>query len=211
MYNTVLTIQEGSRLDLMPDDATDPRVARTRRDVIDATAALLLEQGWDGVSHAEVARRSGYAKATIYTHWPARLDLIRAAIEQICDIPHHPPATGDLRADLRASLLDFATDLTDGHLDRLLAGVVERANTSDVVRDLRTRLYETGTSGLRSILDAHLDARDIDPSLAQLTGAVLVRVTYEGAPASEAFVDDLVDRVLASCRPPDRDGVDHSR
>jgi len=179
-------------------ETPDRRVVRTRRDVVDATATLLLEDGWDGVTHAEVARRSGYAKATIYTHWPTRLDLISAAIDQICDIADHPPASGDMRTDLRAALSDFATDLTDGHLDRLLAGVVERANTSDVIRALRTRLYETGTHSLRSILSTHLAPADVEPSLALLTGAVLVRVTYEGATATDALIDDLIDRVLGS-------------
>ena len=180
----------------MTDDSTDPRVARTRRDVVDATASLQIEQGWDGVTHAEVARRSGYSKATIYAHWPARLDLIASAIEQICDVAHHPESTGDLRDDLRTSLLDFATDLRDGHLDRLLAGVVERANTSEIVRSLRNRLYETGTSGMRVILEQHLKPADVEPSLALLTGAILVRVTFEGEPATETFVTDLIDRVL---------------
>lgn len=184
----------------MTDQAIDPRIARTQRDVVDASAALLLEDGWDGVTHAEVARRSGYSKATIYTHWPARFDLVRAAIEQICDLEHHPTTTGDLRDDLRTSLLDFATDLTDSHLDRLLAGVVERANTSEVVRTLRTRLYETGTSGMRAILETHLDPADVEPSLAMLVGAVFVRVTFEGVPATEVFINDLIDRVLNAHR-----------
>jgi len=186
----------------MSETSTDPRVARTHRDVVDATAALLLEDGWDAVSHAEVARRSGYSKATIYAHWPTRLDLVRAAIEQICDVEHHPTATGDLRDDLRTSLVDFATDLTVGRLDRLLAGVVERANSDEIVRGLRTRLYETGTSGLRSILETHLESRHVEASLTLLTGAVLVRVSFQGQSATAAFVDDLIDRVLGSALEP---------
>jgi AcrR family transcriptional regulator len=185
-------------MNVMTDEAIDPRVARTRRDVVDATAALLLEVGWDGVTHAQVAQRSGYSKATVYAHWPARLDLVRDAVEHVCDQAHHPVPTGNLREDLRTALRDFATDLTDSHLDRLLAGLVERADGSEVVRGLRTRLYETGTSGMRSILQAHLEPADIEPSLALLTGAVFVRVTFEGAPASESFIDDLIDRVLRS-------------
>jgi AcrR family transcriptional regulator len=181
--------------------ALDPRVARTRRDVVGATSALLLEDGWDAVTHAAVARRAGYSKATVYAHWPTRLDLISASIEQICDEADHPVATGDLRADLRASLADFADDLTRGHLDRLLAGVVERANGSEVVGRLRTRLYETGTSGMRAILGSHVAQRDVEPALALLTGAVLVLVTFEGRPASTAVLDDLIDRVLASTTP----------
>ena len=182
----------------MSAEAIDPRVARTRRDVVDATAALLLDAGWDAVTHAEVARLAGYSKATLYTHWPTRLDLIAAAIDQICDTDHHSRPTGDLRADLRTALEDFARDLTDGNLDRLLAGVVERANTSAVVSRLRGRLYETGTSGLRAVLESHLAAGDVDPVLALLTGAVLVRVTFEGQPATADYVDDLIERVIGS-------------
>jgi AcrR family transcriptional regulator len=181
--------------------ALDPRVARTRRDVVGATSALLLEDGWDAVTHAAVARRAGYSKATVYAHWPTRLDLISASIDQICDEADHPAATGDLRADLRASLADFAEDLTRGHLDRLLAGVVERANGSEVVGRLRTRLYETGTSGMRAILESHVVQRDVEPALALLTGAVLVLVTFEGEQAGTAVLDDLIDRVLASTTP----------
>jgi len=176
----------------------DPRVARTQRDVVSATSELLLADGWDAVTHAEVARRSGYAKATIYAHWPTQLDLVRASIDQICSEDHHPTITGDLRADLRAALLDFADDLSVGHLDRLLAGVVERAGRGHVVDELRTKLYETGTRSLRTILEAHLRPDDVDPSITLLTGAVLVRVSFEGRAATPEFIDDLIDRALRS-------------
>ncbi len=176
----------------------DPRILRTHRDVVQATAALLVAGGWDAVTHAEVARRSGYSKATVYAHWPTRFDLIRASIERICDEADHPRATGDLRADLRASLLDFANDLAEGHLDRLLAGVVEHADHGQALADLRLRLYETGTRAMRAILTTHLGPTDVEPVLALLTGAVLVHVSYAGEPATPAFVDDLIERVAGS-------------
>ena len=172
---------------------------RTHRDVVAATAELLVAGGWDAVTHAEVARRSGYSKATVYAHWPTRFDLVRASIERICDEAGHPVATGDLRQDLRTSLLDFAHDLTVGHLDRLLAGVVEHAGHLEhgpAVAQLRLRLYETGTRALRAILTTHLDPADVEPSVVMLTGAVLVQVSYAGQPATPAFVDDLIDRVI---------------
>ena len=176
----------------------DPRILRTQRDVVRATAELLLAGGWDAVTHAEVARCSGYSKATVYAHWPTRFALIRASIERICDEADHPAATGDLRADLRASLLDFARDLADGHLDRLLAGVVEHADQGQAVADLRLKLYESGTRAMRAILTAHLGPADVEPVLELLTGAVLVHVSYAGGPATPALVDDLVERVIGS-------------
>lgn len=180
----------------MTSQVTDPRVARTRRDVVDTAAAVLVEHGWDGVTHAEIAKRSGYSKATIYAHWPQRIDLVRSAIDQICDVADHSAPTGDLRNDLRISLLDFAKDLDQGHLDRLLAGVIERAGTNELIQEMRDRLFETGTLGLRTILDAHLEPKDIQPTIALLTGAVLIRVSFEGKPATDVFISDLLDRVI---------------
>jgi AcrR family transcriptional regulator len=188
----------------------DPRIVRTHRDVVAATAGLLVEGGWEAVTHAEVARRSGYSKATVYTHWPTRFDLVRASIERICDETEHPEATGNLRADLRASLLDFARDLSEEHLDRLLAGVVEHADFAgqgQAVAELRSRLYETGTRALRAVLATHLDPVDVEPVLVLLTGAVLVHVCYAGQEATPAFVDDVVDRVTPRAQPIEPDSV----
>ncbi len=177
-------------------DPVDPRVARTRRDVIRASAASLLEDGWGATTHAEVARRAGYSKATIYAHWPTSVDLMRDAIGQICEDATHPPAGGDLREDLHAALSALAQTLSEGRYDRLMAGVIERAGQDEGARDLRDRLYETATTGVRGILTAHLRPDDVEPCLAMLVGAVLVRATYEGRPVTPAFITDIIDRAL---------------
>jgi AcrR family transcriptional regulator len=179
------------------DDALpDPRILRTRRDVVDAAADLLVREGWEHVTHAAVAGASGYAKATVYAHWPTRLDLVRDAVDRMCDETEHPAPTGDLRADLVAGLTDFAEDLAEGRLGRVLGGLLERSGSDPVVDRLRTRLYDTGTSGLRGILAAGFPAEEVEEILRLLTGAVLMRVSFEGRPAERRFVEDLVDRVL---------------
>lgn len=177
-------------------DLSDPRISRTRRDVVASATEILLVDGWENLTHAEVARRSGYARGTIYTHWPTRLDLVREAVDRICDEAHHPEPTGDLRADLIAALDDFATDLSTGHLARVLGGVIERSGTDPVVDQLRRRLYDTGTAGLRQALQTHLSPDDTNITLALLTGAVLVRVTFEAQPATPSFLSGLVDRTV---------------
>ncbi|MGW9347837.1 TetR/AcrR family transcriptional regulator [Nocardiopsis flavescens] len=179
-------------------DGVDPRVLRTRRDVVDAATELFVTEGWSVVTHAEVARRAGYSKATVYAHWPTRLDLMRASIGKICDEADHPEPTGDLRADLVRGLVDFAEDLAGGHLDRVLGGLLERSGSDPVVDELRRRLYEAGTRSLEAVLRSHLPEGDVEPSLALLVGGVLTRSAFQGRPATEEFVADLVDRVLAS-------------
>ena len=182
-------------------DAVDPRVARTRRDVIRSGAATLLDDGWSAMTHAEVARRSGYSKATVYAHWPTPLDLMRDAIARICDDAEHPSTTGNLREDLFASLSRLALTLSEGRYDTLMAGVIERAGRDEGARDLRNRLYETATNGIRDILAVHLESVDVEPSLAMLVGAVLVRATYEGKAVDDDFVADIIHRVLDRIKP----------
>ena len=65
---------------MVPDVDVDPRVVRTRRDVLAAAREVLLEEGWEGVTVSRVADRSGYARTTLYRHWPQRLDLLRDLI-----------------------------------------------------------------------------------------------------------------------------------
>jgi len=179
----------------------DPRILRTRRDVVDAATALFLAEGWTAVTHAEVARRAGYSKATIYAHWPTRLDLVRASVGQICAASKHPEPTGDLRGDLVRELVNFADDLARGRLDRVLGGVLERAGTDPAVDELRQQLYDEGTHSMEAILRSHLPSDAVEPCLMLLTGGVLVRVAFQGRPADSAFIEDLVGRVLASALP----------
>lgn len=150
------------------------------------------------MTHAEVARRAGYSKATVYAHWPTRLDLIRASVGQICHAAEHPEPTGDLRDDLVRELADFADDLSLGHLDRVLGGILERAGSDPAVDELRQQLYDEGTRSIEGILRNHLPPDAVEPSLALLTGGVLVRVAFQACPATRAFIEDLIDRVLAS-------------
>ena len=97
------------------DDASvpvDPRVVRTRRDVLRAAIEVLIEDGWDAVTQPNVARAAGYSKATVYAHWPDRMNLLRDAFAGFGSMPHHAP-TGDLRTDLVGELISFRQAMVD--------------------------------------------------------------------------------------------------
>ncbi len=84
----------------------DPRVTRTRNDVLGAAVRILVEHGWDEVTHARVAKEAGYSRATVYAHWPDRIDLLRDAFGRYGQMPHHEP-TGDAVTDLRGEVESF--------------------------------------------------------------------------------------------------------
>lgn len=68
---------------------------------------LLLEAGWQGFTIAEVARRSGVGKPTIYRRWPSRTALIYDAVFATDTGATPVPDTGSLRDDLATSLTTF--------------------------------------------------------------------------------------------------------
>jgi hypothetical protein len=54
---------------------------------------------------------------------------------------------------------------------------------------------------MEAILRSHLPAESVEPCLALLTGGVFVRVALQACPATEEFVEDLVERALATSGP----------
>lgn len=177
----------------------DPRVRRTHRDVVRAAAELLLERGWSAVTHAAVAERAGYSKATLYNHWPEPADLGRAAFLEACPPPHYEPV-GDLRTDLIGDLSAFADALTHGHVGRILAALAERATTDPTIAELLESFVTEGSVRLRRILDDHGYADDTETMLELLSGAVVYRVVFRQLHPDPEFLERVVDRALASNR-----------
>jgi len=67
----------------MAPATTEPRRADAERNVeaiLEAAAELLAER--PNVSMAEVARAAGVVRATLYTHFPSRRELIEAAVDR---------------------------------------------------------------------------------------------------------------------------------
>ncbi|WP_228470871.1 hypothetical protein [Streptomyces alkaliphilus] len=59
-------------------------------------------------------------------------------------------------------------------------------------------MCDEGTRALKETLRTHPPAEAVEPSLALLTGGVFIRVALQARPATENFIEDLVDRVLSS-------------
>lgn len=81
--------------------STTSRGQRAQREIIAAAADLMLEQGVDGFSLREAARRAGYAPSAIYNHFRDRDALISAVAMT---------AVGELAAYLSQAKGDTATE-----------------------------------------------------------------------------------------------------
>jgi len=188
----------------------DPRVVRTRRDVLAAARAVLLEEGWERVTVSRVADRSGYARTTLYRHWPQRLDLLRDLIGEEARLVHTTP-TGDLRADLIAELEAFRVAVTSSGLGRVMIAIGQQARDDAELADLNRSMRADGARVLDEIVTAaivrgELDGRvDANSTVAQLVGPVLFGYLFEGdAALDRGFVESVVDWFLAAAMHPDR-------
>ena len=179
-----------------PAQVLDPRVVRTRRDVLDATLEELVEGGWDAVTHARVAARAGYAKATLYAHWPDRLALVRDAFAAFGGMPHHEP-TGDLRADLVGELASFRSAMVEHRLDRALVVLAERAGPVPDLVQVRDAFVEDGERPMRRLLVHVLDEPALGAVTAMLCGAVVHPVLLRGHVPSDDELQIVVDVVMA--------------
>lgn len=66
------------------DQSLEAHRARQRRVVFDATVALVAENGMSAVSMAEVARRAGIGRATLYKYFPSVEHILAAmTLEEI--------------------------------------------------------------------------------------------------------------------------------
>src|SRR3546814_14118386 len=125
----------------------DPRVVRTRRHVLAAARTVLVEEGWQRVTVTRVADRSGYARTTLYRHWPQRLDLLRDLITEEVHLLHTVP-TGDVRADLVAELEAFRVAITTTGLGRVMIAIGQQARPEERrVGKECVRTWRTGGSG----------------------------------------------------------------
>lgn len=176
----------------------DARVARTRADVSRAALQVLIEEGCEALTHAHVAEIAGYSKTTLYTHWPARLDLIMLALDALGEMPHLE-RTGDLRADLIGELHVFRQAVVDLRLDHILSVMAQWASVEEMAR-VRDRINSDGQRPLRAMLAEELGDAQLEAAVSMLTGVVACPALMFGTLPDDAVIEAAVDLVLTAAK-----------
>lgn len=154
------------------------RSEAARLAILEATAALFAERGYDHLSIEGIARRAGVGKQTIYRWWPSKGDVIADAIldGQLLGGLREPPQTGDPRADLAGWLTDLFTLRASSDGEGLLHSLVAAAaGSSETGRRLRAEVLAAPLmSRLSQAMDTPPGAR-LDAAADALVGAVILR------------------------------------
>lgn len=187
-----------------------PRDADADDRIIDAALAEYAEHGRAGYSLNGVARRAGVGKSSIYLRWPDKESVLVDAVHARSDAP--TVDTGDLREDLLA--------ITTWGLDYVLSPVgwvtVRVAIDGAEGQGAGVSPLVVGAPHLEALQRVweHARARgDVtqeaptDMVLTMLYGSLVIsamldreRLTALGRDGRGAYVDQLVDLVLAALR-----------
>jgi AcrR family transcriptional regulator len=181
----------------------DPRVARSRRVVIEAAVELLVERGFAATTVEAIATRSGAAKTTIYRHWPDKAAVLREAMESIVPVASAPD-TGSLRGDLIHFTEELADILATPPTSALVPGLVDVAERDAELARLLAEFTANRRRPVHAALTRAIERSEIsrttDPELITglLLGPLFYRRLLTRQPLDAAFLGWLVDTVLGA-------------
>jgi AcrR family transcriptional regulator len=184
----------------------DPRIERSRAAILAASAAILYEEGWEGLTQEKVAVRAGVGRSTVYRHWPARGVLLVDTINLV-GLAMHSELSGDLRRDLIDELDRYRILISGPTVGGLLAALAHGARTDPDLEQAMNRTTAFHVTPARNaveqaIHDGVLDsATNPDQAVAQLFGPITFCVLISGEPVSREFVEQIVDRFITVSQP----------
>lgn len=109
---------------------------------------------------AEIARRAGGSKATLYNHFRSKLDLLQAVIQKACsDLEWRPPEVSeDLRSDLGSLARRVSALLDSARMQALLRLVQVGSGEAELGPELYRRCHAPLFFDVAAILDSHAQA-----------------------------------------------------
>ncbi|WP_348789341.1 TetR/AcrR family transcriptional regulator [Leifsonia sp. NPDC080035] len=170
--------------------------------ILDATASLFAERGYDHLSIEGIAARAGVGKQTVYRWWPGKSALIADCLLEGTLLPDRfvVPDTGDVRADLTTWLSQVVAVIESPAGEGLFRSLIAAATENeDVGRRLREALADPRLFNVRlrdardaGILRADLPIDDVSETL---IGALTFRALAR-TPSDPGFPGRVVDLVL---------------
>lgn len=163
-----------------------------RRAILDATAALLRDEGYGALSVGAIAKAAGVGRQTIYRWWPSKADVVLETMtDRIAGLIEEEPPPGPLEDRLRAFIrTTYATAREPQTAAILRALAAEAQRDTDFAERLAAFL------GRRRAVLAAIVADDVPPARRALVvdlvfGLLWYRTLVGHAPLDDATADEL--------------------
>jgi AcrR family transcriptional regulator len=162
---------------------------------------LVAERGYGAFTIGDVAARAQIADTSVYRRWGS-LEALTADVALTWLTAASPmPDTGSLRGDLRAYATGVARDVSGPAGLAVLRLVIALSSAGDTGIEARDRFLAERGQQLQQMLDRAKERGEHPPSTLDIVDHILaplyIRVLFGLGPLDPAYVDGLVDRLLA--------------
>lgn len=180
------------------------RPGLSRQTVLDAAVAAFIEHGYDATSMGLLSSRLGLSKAAIYHHFPAKAELLRAALDEALGglegVLRQEDALGGSPEQRLAFVMRGAVHVLIEKLPYVTLLLRVRGNT-DVERNALTRRREFDRAVTALVVEARNEGSvrsDIDPSVVtRLIFGMINSIVEWYRPEGPESADQLASDVLA--------------
>ncbi|MFH9064345.1 TetR/AcrR family transcriptional regulator [Streptomyces coeruleorubidus] len=118
------------------------RTARVREAVLRAAEDALTEQGFTGLDLADIARRAGVGKTTVYRRWGTVTGLVADLLADMAEQSAPRTETGSLLGDLTANARLVQRTLTDPRQGPLFKALIAAATGDTKTAAALHRFYD---------------------------------------------------------------------
>jgi len=119
------------------------RTARTRAAALRAAEDALIENGFEALDLADIARRADIGKTTVYRRWGTLAALVADLLVDMAEQSSPRTETGSLDGDLRANARLVHKTLTDPRSSALFKAVITAASSDADTAAALHRFYAT--------------------------------------------------------------------
>jgi AcrR family transcriptional regulator len=178
-----------------------PRNPAAGRAILEATLALLAEQGYANLALTDVARRAGVSTATLYRRWPSRAPLVLDALRTLI-LTFSLPDTGDTRADLAAFVTERMRTTDSPVLRQVIPALAAEGQRTPAFADLFHSLQAPVRLQAFTLFERGIARGDLPPTLDRdlaldlLLGPVTFRRLISGVALTPDHAAAIVDAVL---------------
>ncbi|HZO76214.1 MAG TPA: TetR/AcrR family transcriptional regulator [Ktedonobacteraceae bacterium] len=167
-----------------------PRSTQAHQAILEATLALFVEEGLQGLSMEAIAERAGVGKTTIYRRWSSKEAMIKDAFD-LLRAGKPLPNTGNIRADL----LVLARESREvfGHnpfMAQLMTRMIaELKTTPEIYRAFHRHLIVPRLEQFLQIIKGAQERGEVRPELDAMFVISLVFTTLVYGPLFSELID----------------------
>jgi len=189
-----------------PEPVAAPKRGRpglSRHDVLEAAVAAFIEHGYDATSMGMLSSRLGLSKAAIYHHFPAKVELLRAALDEALGglegVLRQEDALGGSPEQRLAFVISGAVHVLIERLPYVTLLLRVRGN-SEVERDALTRRRAFDRAVTALVVEARNAGSvraDIDPSVVTrlifgMVNSIVEWYRPEGPESADQLASDML-------------------